>query len=391
MAEIFPLRPSYAEIDLDNLAYNFNEIRSYVGNRRIMGVLKADGYGHGAVEMARELLNQGIDHLGVAMLDEAIQLRKAGIAAPILILGYTPPEQAETCLKYGITPTVYTHEVVKAFSDAAVKMSKKAFVHIKIDTGMGRIGVSPEEAVSFASYLDKMPCVEIEGVFTHFSVADEEDKSYTYWQMDQFNQVLEDIEKQGNVDIPIKHIANSPGTVDLPEAHMDMVRVGLLLFGLYPSPHMKNTIDLRPVLTVKSQVSYAKRVPQGTSVGYGRKFITETESIIGTLPIGYADGYTRLLSNKGEVLVHGTRTPIVGAICMDQCMFLADEVPDVDTDDEVVLIGKQGNEEITVEEIADKLGTINYEIVTMLDKRMPRLYIKNGKVIKRKDLVVEIE
>ncbi|ACB83905.1 alanine racemase [Natranaerobius thermophilus] len=385
MSESIPVRPTFSEINLDNLSYNFNRIREHVNNKKIMGIIKADGYGHGAVEIAEELLNQGVDYLGVAILDEAVELRKAGIAAPILILGYTPVEHVDVCLKYGITPTIYTYEMAEALSQTARKMGKTAFVHVKIDTGMGRIGIAPENSAEFVKNISKLPSLEVEGVFTHFSVADEEDKTYTQQQINSFEKALKMLEDEG-IEIPLKHAANSPATIDLPDAYFDMVRVGLALFGLYPSPHMKEKISLKPVMSLKTQVSHVKQVPKGTSISYGRKFITEDESIIGTLPVGYADGFTRLLSNIGEVIVNGKRVPIVGAICMDQCMFLGDDVPEIGIGDEVVIIGEQDGTQITVEDIADKLGTINYEIVTMVDKRVPRLYLKNGKLIKKKSL-----
>ncbi|OWZ82814.1 alanine racemase [Natranaerobius trueperi] len=385
MSDLIPIRPTFTEIDLDNLSHNFQQIKKLVQGKKIMAVVKADGYGHGAVEVAKEVLNKGANYLGVAMLEEAIELRKAGIAAPILVLGYTPPDHADACIKYGITSTIFTYEVAKAFSERAVNMGRTAYVHLKVDTGMGRVGVTPDETVEFVKIINELPYLKVEGIFTHFSVADDKDKSYTKRQLDSFNYILTSLQEE-KINIPIKHSANSAATIDLQDTHFDMVRVGLALYGLYPSPHMRKTVDLKPVMTLKSQVAFLKIVPKGTSISYGRKYITDQESKIGTLPIGYADGFSRILTNKCEALIKGIRVPVIGSICMDQCMFIANNVSNINIGDEVVIFGNQGGKEITVDEIADKLGTINYEVVCMIDKRVPRLYLKNNRVVKKKSL-----
>lgn len=380
-----PIRPTWAEINLDNLQHNYRQLKNLVGDTKMMGVVKADAYGHGAVEIAKELVSLEVDYLGVATLDEAVQLREADICTPILILGYTPPDHIACCLDHGITPTVYTPEVAQACSDYAQKHNCRVKIHIKIDTGMGRIGVTPDRAVDFIREVRRYPGVEIEGLFTHFSSADEEDKSYTHHQLASFTTILETLESNG-IHIPLKHAANSPATISVPESYFDMVRVGLSLYGLYPAPYMHDLVSLRPVLSVKSRVSFLKMVPGGSAISYGRKYITDKESIIGTLPIGYADGFTRLFTNRGEVLVRGTRVPVIGSVCMDQAMFLGDRAPQLQMEDEVVIIGQQGDECITVEELAKKMGTINYEIVTMVDQRVPRLFWKQGEWVGERTL-----
>ena len=380
-----PVRPTWVEINLDHLKHNFNALKNLAGTSKMMGVVKADGYGHGAVEIARELAVLGVDYLAVATLDEAVQLREADITLPILILGYTPADHIDYCLDYGITPTVYTRDVARKCSDYGEKTHGKANIHIKVETGMGRIGVSPDQALDFIQAVGRYPGLEIEGVFTHFSSADEKDKSYTHYQLSTFNAILESLASHG-IKIPLKHAANSPAAISMPESHLDMVRVGLCLYGLYPAPHMQSLIALKPVINVKSRVSFIKTVPEGTAISYGRKYVTDEERIIGTLPLGYADGFTRLFTNRAEVLIHGQRVPVIGAVCMDQTMFLGDKVPEAKMGDEVVIIGHQGNEAITVEELADKMGTINYEMVTMLDQRVPRLYWKDGELVREKGL-----
>lgn len=383
MNNIRKIRPAYAEINLDNLIHNMREIRKLSGREsQVMAVIKADGYGHGATKIAQVLLDNGADTLAVAVLDEAIELRQAGFKVPIFILGYTQPERAEEVVKYDLEQSVYSFEVAKALSEAAIAQDKMVFVHIKIDTGMGRIGLQADnDAVEIIKDIYKLPNLKIKGIFTHFAAADEIDKNYTQSQFDKFNWICTKLENQ-DINIEIKHCGNSATIIDLPDMHLNMVRAGILLYGLAPSEDvMLNKIALKEVMSLKVRITHVKEIEVGQSVSYGRKFIAEKKSTIASLPIGYADGYTRLLSGKAEALVKGQRVPLVGRICMDQCMIDVTGVEDVKVGDEVVLFGEQGDGFISIDEIAKKLGTINYEVVCMISRRIPRVYVRNGEVV----------
>lgn len=377
------IRPVWAEISLDNLAHNMREIRRVAKSKDIMAIIKADAYGHGAMDVAPVLLENGATSLGVAVITEAIELRKAGIKAPLMILGYTPLTFSKEIIKYDIQQTVFTFEYAKALSNEAQKLGITAKIHIGLDTGMGRIGFLPnEESVNEVYAISKLPNIEIVGLFSHFSSADEEDKDYTYEQLDKFNNFYHELTKKG-VKPKIRHIANSAAIIDLPETHFEAVRPGLILFGYYPSEEIhKEKIHLKPVLTLKTDVVHVKTMEKDMYISYGRKYKTEKESIIATLPIGYADGYTRLLFNKAKVIINGKLAPIVGRICMDQCMVDVTDIGEVKVGDEVILIGQQGNVKFDADDIAELLGTINYEIICMIGKRVPRVYIKDGKIIK---------
>jgi len=373
----------WAEISLDNLAHNMREIRRVAKSKDIMAIIKADAYGHGAMDVAPVLLENGATSLGVAVITEAIELRKAGIKDPLMILGYTPLTFSKEIIKYDIQQTVFTFEYAKALSNEAQKLGITAKIHIGLDTGMGRIGFLPnEESVNEVYAISKLPNIEIVGLFSHFSSADEEDKDYTYEQLDKFNNFYHELTKKG-VKPKIRHIANSAAIIDLPETHFEAVRPGLILFGYYPSEEIhKEKIHLKPVLTLKTDVVHVKTMEKDMYISYGRKYKTEKESIIATLPIGYADGYTRLLFNKAKVIINGKLAPIVGRICMDQCMVDVTDIGEVKVGDEVILIGQQGNVKFDADDIAELLGTINYEIICMIGKRVPRVYIKDGKIIK---------
>lgn len=369
-------RPTWAEIDLDAIAHNMRELRRIAKpEAKICAVVKANAYGHGAVPVSRKVLAAGADFLGVAVLSEALQLRRAGIDAPILILGYTPPEQAEEVVKYDLSQTVFQWEVARALSDAARRLGKKAKIHVKIDTGMGRIGFLPgEEAVAEIKKIAALPHLYLEGIFTHFAMADACDKTFTYRQLKIFLELIKRLEQEGIV-FSFRHAANSAALIDLPETHLDMVRPGIALYGLYPSPEVKREkVELVPAMTVKSRIIQVKKVPTGTPVSYGCTWRAPRPTVVATLPIGYADGYTRLLSGKGEVLVKGKRVPVIGRICMDQCMIDVTDVPEVKQGEEVLIFGRDGRETLPVEELAAKIGTINYEIVCMLGERVPRYY-----------------
>jgi len=383
-------RPLWAEIDLDSFDHNVKAIKGLIKNgAEYIGVVKADGYGHGAVELTGVLLENGVKWFAVAVLDEAIELRNAGIDNPILILGYTPYNMAEALVSNNISQACFSYELAKAMSDAAVKLGKTAKVHIALDTGMGRVGFLPtEESADIVKNISKLPSLKIEGLFTHFAVADETDKGYTYGQYEKYNSFVKMLDIRG-VHVEIKHVGNSATVMDLPELHMDGVRPGIIQYGLYPSDEViKSRIDLKPLMSVKANIVHVKEVEPGTSISYGRKFITGKKSRIATLPIGYADGYTRLLFGKAKVIVNGKFAPVVGRICMDQCMIDVTDIEDVKVGDEVILMGQGGNLSITADDIAAMLGTINYEVVCMFSKRIPRVFIRGGEIVKVKNYLV---
>ena len=383
MYDLNRIRSVWAEINLDNLAHNMREIRRLTDkNAMVTAVIKADGYGHGAKHIVETLLENGADRFAVAVLDEALDLRGFGIGEPILIMGYTQSERAREVVENDIEQAVYTYEVAKAISDESVKQNKKAKIHIKIDTGMGRIGIRPEEkVVDFVKKISKLPNIIIEGIFTHFAIADDADKDYTYKQFERFNWTINKL-KEAGIKINIRHCANSATIIDLPDMHLDMVRAGIILYGLAPSfDVMLDRIDLKQVMSLKACISHVKEIEADESVSYGRKYIAAKKSKIASLPLGYADGYTRMLSGKAEALVKGVRVPIAGRICMDQCMIDVTGIDDVNVGDEVVLFGEQMGAFISIDELAEKLDTINYEIVCMISKRVPRVYTKNGKVV----------
>ena len=381
----YKLNRAWAEINLDHIAHNVREIR-HITNKKaeIMGVVKADAYGHGVMEVTKTLLGNGVSRLAVSMLDEAIQLRKNGVCVPILVLSYTDPVRAEEVIDYDITQTVFSHDLAGALSAAAVKLDKKVKIHIKIDTGMTRVGFMPGySAVKNVVEISRLPGIIIEGLFTHFASADEKDKSYTYMQFERFMSIWNELSRIG-VYIPIKHVSNSAAVTEFPEMHLDMVRPGIILYGLYPSEEVdKGRIHLKPAMSLKANVILVKDVEEGTCVSYGRIFTTGRDSRIATIPIGYADGYSRLLNSKGRVLVNGEIVPVVGKICMDQCMIdVTDIAGEVNVGDEAVLFGRQGDREITVEEVAAQIGTVNYEVVCIVGKRIPRVYLQDGKIVK---------
>lgn len=371
-------RPVWAEIDLTAIAHNIRTIKKLLQpGTKFCAVVKANAYGHGAVPVAQIAVREGVDYLAVAILNEAVELRKSGIQLPILILGYTPPRQADLLVNYDITQTVFSSDMAIALSKAAVAAQKTAKVHMKIDTGMSRIGIQPEEAGEFAAMMQRLPGIELEGVFSHFASADNKDKIFADIQFERFTQALATIESRGIV-IPIKHIANSAATLDLPETHLDMVRPGIILYGLQPSKEIEKTIDLRPAMKLKAEICYVKMLPTNVPIGYGRTFVTTRESCIATLPLGYADGWSRLLSGKARVLINGQYAPLVGKVCMDQCMVDVTDIPNVTPGNEVLLFGLP---ELPIEEVAFHMKTINYEIVCMVGKRVPRYYKVDGKPI----------
>lgn len=380
------LRPVWAEINLDNLKHNIGEVRRVVKKDTIIcAVIKADGYGHGAVEIADTLLASGADRIAVATLTEALQLRKSGKTAPLMVMGYTPDEQAELVVDNNIIQTVFSYKQALGFSNVAKEKGKDITLHIKLDTGMSRLGFMPvEESIEDIKKIFGLDNVIVEGIFTHFALADDADKSYTYKQFNTFMDFVNKLEKEG-YKIPIKHVSNSAAIIDLPDMNLDMVRAGVMLYGLYPSNDVdKSRVDLKQVMELKARVSHVKVLPKDQGISYGLKYSTCGEEKIISLPIGYADGYTRMLSGKAEVIAKGRKIPIVGRICMDQCMANATGL-DIEQGDEVVLYSSDRASGITIDDIASKLGTINYEIVCMLGKRVPRVYMENNDLLQIKD------
>jgi alanine racemase len=382
MLDMRKRRPVWVEIDLDALDSNMREIRRIVApGTLVTAVVKADAYGTGAAIVSKELLDNGADRLAVAVLDEAVELRQAGITAKILILGPTSGSRAEELINFGIDAPIFHYEDAVAFSHEAVRQNKPVSLHIAIDSGMGRIGYSPtEENIQEIIKISKLPNVILEGIFTHFAVADTEDKTFTREQYKKFKSVCDRLQEE-HVPIHLQHCCNSAAILDLPEYHNQMVRAGIIMYGLAPSAEVDITrFNLKKVISLKCRVDHIKTIEKGSSVSYGRKFIATGPTRIASLPVGYADGYTRMLSDKTNVLVHGKRAKQVGSICMDQCMIDVTHIPDVKTGDEVVLFGEQKGTELPVEELANILSTINYEIICMIARRVPRVYTRSGTI-----------
>jgi alanine racemase len=368
-----PTRPTWLEVNLEAVAHNVQQIKRLVGSSvEIMAVLKADAYGHGAAKVARTALNNGASACGVASVNEAVKLRNVGIDAPILVLGYTPAWLAKEALLNDITLTLYDADVARLYSRAGEELRRAARVHIKVDTGMGRLGLLPDQVIAFAEDVRHLPRLRLEGIFTHFSVADEESLDYTRWQLDQFRDVLARLEQIG-VTFRRIHCANSAAALRLPQSHFTMVRIGLAMYGLQPSSHVSLPQGSRPALTWKTSVAQVKVLPSGSYVSYGNTYRTTEDETIAVIPVGYADGFRRAPTRWQEVLVRGQRASIVGRVCMDQTMLRVDHIPGVRVGDEVVLIGRQGGDEITAEQVAEWLGTINYEVVSEILARVPRL------------------
>jgi len=363
-------RPTWAEVNLDHLAHNFKEARSLLSPKtKILVTVKADAYGHGLVEVAKRLVACRVDYLGVASIDEGIKLRKAGIQVPILLLGLVLKKDIGPLFTYRLIPTVCNRMMACALSVKAAALRQRIPVHIKVDTGMGRIGVLPSEVLKLATDIWKLKHIQLQGIFTHFPLADS-DRKFTIKQINLFNQLVNDLKKRG-INIPLMHAANSIGLIDYPASHFTMVRPGLVIYGLHPKKNLK--LDLKPVLSLKTRIVFIKQVGSGSGVSYGLTYLTKRPTRIVTLPVGYGDGYPRNLSNLAPVLIGGRRFRISGRICMDQIMVdVGNFKPKIGQ--EVVLIGKQGREQITAEELADLSGTISYEIVCGLGSRIPRIY-----------------
>jgi len=366
-------RSPRAIVNLEAIAHNVRAIRERIGPARgLMAIVKADGYGHGAVPVAREALASGADWLGVTFPEQGLALREAGIKAPTLVLGLIRPEEARTVVEAGLDQTVASADVLQALDRAAARAGRKVAVHLKVDTGMGRIGVAPDEAVPLARQIARFRGLELFGVSSHLATADSADKSFAREQIATFERVLSDLKRAG-IEVPLRHLANSAAILDRPEAWYDLVRPGIAIYGLYPSPEVSRSIALRPAMILVTRVAAVRTVPLGTSIGYGRTFTTRNAATrIATLPLGYADGLNRALSNRWEVVIRGERAPLVGRISMDMATADVSHVGGVEPEDEVVLFG----EDPTLDQMADRIGTISYEVACSIGKRVARSYVR---------------
>ncbi len=372
---------TYAAIDLDAIAGNVRRITSHIGPQvQMFAVVKANAYGHGATPVARAALGSGATRLAVARVVEGIALRRAGITAPILVMGYFAEGEIAGIVAHDLTATITTSSLARALSDWAVSHGRQVKVHIKVDTGMGRFGLLPEEVVPFVDQMARLDGLELEGIYTHFAVADLADSSYTERQFLTFLGVLTSLDASG-FSFRLRHVANSAATLALPHMHLDAVRVGIALYGLRPSDEVEPPVTLRPALSLKSCVARLRTLPTGSSIGYGRTYITSRPTPVALIPVGYGDGYRRALSNKGYVLIRGQRVPVIGRVSMDQLSVDVTGIEGVEEGDAVTLIGEQGSARISAEEVAALAGTINYEVTTGLLSRVPRIYLQGGKVV----------
>ncbi|HUV49909.1 MAG TPA: alanine racemase [Anaerolineae bacterium] len=379
----------WAEVDLKAIAHNVCELRRITSpDSRLMAVVKANAYGHGLIEVAGTALESGARSLGVARASEGIKLRKAGFDAPILVFSYTPPGLAKELVEFDLTQTVYSYKTAKALSSAANSFGKRIRVHLKVDTGMGRLGLLPDcfrtsqssrdvdNAVHEVELIARLKNLEIDGIYTHFAFSDSPDRSYTENQLAIFMRFIDQLKSAG-MEFSVKHAANSAAVIDMPETHLDMVRTGISIYGLYTSESVdKSRINLKPAMELKARIIHLKKVPAGFKVSYGITYETQKPTTIATVPIGYADGFNRLLSSNGHMLVCGRKAPIVGRVCMDMTMLDVGDIPEVLLEDEVVIFGKQGDASITVDEIASSINTINYEIISTIGDRVPRIYLQ---------------
>lgn len=379
----------WAEVDLDAIWENMVHMKENIAeNTKILAVIKTDGYGHGGVPIAKML--EQLDFMfgyAAATYEEAHVLREAGVKKPILILGYTFPYCYEELIREEIRPAVYRRDTVEELAAAAAKVGKKAKVHIKVDTGMGRIGITPdEEGLEFVRFLIEHPELEVEGIFTHFAKSDETDKTSANHQLELFQNFIDKIQTELGITIPVKHCSNSAAILEMPQANMDMVRAGITTYGLYPSEEVsKDIVPLRAAMSLYSHIVYCKMIHAGQSVSYGGLFTAQKDTRVATIPVGYGDGYPRSLSGRGYVLIHGKRAPILGRVCMDQFMVDISEIPEAMDGDKVTLLGMDGTERITAEELGELSGRFNYEFVCDLGKRIPRVYIQHGEITEVRD------
>lgn len=380
------LRPAWAEIDLDAIAYNTRNIKKLIGDKDLIAVVKANCYGHGVIDIIPTLLENGASRFAVAMISEALEIRDNKITAPVMILGFTPLYLGEELINNNIEQTVYDLDYAKELSKIALTLNKKAKIHIAIDTGMGRIGFLPnEKSIDNITEICSLEGIEVIGIFTHFSTSDEKDKEYSHDQFTKMLSVMDTLKKRG-IDIPLKHVANSGAIIDLPDTYLDAVRAGIILYGYYPSDEIdKNNLALKPALTLKATITNVKTLEKDMYVSYGRTFKTSNETIVATIPVGYADGYLRKLAENGKVIIKGEFAPIIGRICMDQFMIDVTNIPDVKIGDEVILLGEKNGLKYNADDMAKKLDTINYEVTCMLKSRLPRVYIKDTHIINVKN------
>lgn len=373
----YNLSLTIAEINLSNLIHNLNQVRRHLSSSskkcKILAVVKANAYGHGIREISKELELAGVDMFGVAHVEEGICLRESGIYTGILVMGGISEAYATDIIKWHLTPVVYTIPLAKTLSEAALSTDTVLPVHIKIDTGMRRIGVTPETALEFVEDVAALKGLWIEGIMTHFAEADLQNREFVREQLDSFTSVCKLLERRG-ITIPLRHTANSAAVIDIRDSHLDMVRPGIMLYGYSPSPFLSSRVDLRPVMTLKSRIIFLKKVPPKTGISYGRIFTTRRETLVATIPIGYADGYSRSLSNTGQVIVRGMRAPVIGRVCMDMTMIDVTDIPGVHTSDEVIVMGGEGDNRITADDIAAWAGTISYEVLCGIGERVERVY-----------------
>ncbi len=370
------IRPlTYIDVDLDAIAHNVRAVRAHIGpGRGLIAVVKANAYGHGLLEVARVMLNSGANHLAVARVGEGLALRAGGITAPVLVMSYAAPDEIAPAVESDLTLAIGDWDTVAAIAARADTRHKTASVHLKLDTGMGRFGLLPDEVPPFMSRLAALSSVRLTGRFTHIATADAADKSYAHEQFAVYQRAMATIRAAGHA-IPLRHVANSGATLDLPEMHLDAVRPGIILYGLYPSAAAGRTIPIRPAMTVKSRVGRIRTLPAGVSIGYDRTYFTPREMPVALIPIGYGDGYPRLLTGQGEVLINGRRARLVGRVAMDTFVVDISDVGPVALNDEVVLLGPQDGDCITAEELAVRADTNNYQIITSLLPSLPRFYI----------------
>ena len=389
------LKRTWAQVNLDAIKNNYMEIRNIVRpETKIMCVVKADAYGHGAAILSKEYEKLGADWLAVSNIEEAVQIRRYGVKLPILILGYTPVNMVKELSYYDISQAVFSLDYARELSDQALNNNVLVKIHIKLDTGMGRIGFSIQDierdknVVNTIEKIFDFKGIKVEGMFTHFAVSDEPGNGVenTKTQYNNFIFVANELKKRGK-EIPLKHCGNSAAILNYPEMNLDMVRAGIILYGLFPSDFVNHELRLQPSLEFKTVVSMIKEVPKGTSISYGRTYITNKTTKVATVPVGYADGYLRAFSNKASMLINGKRVPVIGRVCMDQLMLDVTNIPDIKTGDEVTIFGQDGESNISINELANLAGTINYEIMCMISKRVPRVYIKENRVVDRVDYI----
>lgn len=381
--------PTWAEINLDNIKFNFRNIKKLLKeDTKICGVVKANAYGHGSIQISKVLIDEGVDYLAVARLEEAIELRQNNIEVPILCLGYIDEDYLQYAVENNIDITIYSYDAAYKLNEICKTLGKKSRIHIKLDTGMSRIGfLANIGSINDIEKIHNLSNIIIEGVYTHFAVADIQDKEFTYKQVDRFKFIVEELEKR-NIYIPIKHVSNSAATMDCCDLNFNMVRCGIILYGHYPSEDVnKEVLPLKPVMTLKTKIAHIKELDSNTGISYGLRYKTTEKTKIATLPIGYADGFTRLLTDKVKVTVNGESFPVVGRICMDQCMIKINKNNDIKIGDEVIIFG-EGDEE-KIENLANELGTINYEMLCMISRRVERVYMEGNVILQKTNYLVK--